>query len=190
MPSRFHRSLDDLTGLAGFFDEPCVGWNLIVPFDQGRNRTKILDRSLEEFPDASGHGVVMCIDQHLARPAVTGQMNLEDAIRRDRVDVFHRIEAMIMRTDEDIVDIEQDAAVGFFRDRHQEIPFADHVAFEAQIGGNILEGDSTTETILDLPNAFGDVGDDVVRIGQWKQIVELCTRDAGPTQMIRDPTRS
>ena len=55
--------------------------------------------------------------------AMTGQMELDHTFGWDRIDVTNRIEAVIKSVDENIVDIEQDAAIGLLRDGTEEFPF-------------------------------------------------------------------
>jgi hypothetical protein len=52
-----------------------------------------------------------------------GQMDLLHRMHRHRVDITPRIEAMVVRTDEDVVDVEQQAAAAAPRHLGDKLPF-------------------------------------------------------------------
>ena len=71
-------------------------------------------RSIER-PHFVAHRMVVRIEQVGAVIAMPGEMVLHDALGRHRVDIVVGVEAMVERAHEDIVDVEQDSAVGFVR---------------------------------------------------------------------------
>src|SRR5215472_9268284 len=93
------------------------------------------------------------------RPMVTmtGQMKLRDTLRRNRAEVFVGIEAMVECTDEDIVDVEKDAAVRFFRDDSQKVPFGHRRIAKAHVAGDVLNQDPAFQEILHLAEAARDM---------------------------------
>ena len=86
----------------------------------------------------------MRIDQELALLAVTGQMDLEDALRRYPRQVIEGIEAVIVRAHEDVVHIEQDSAVGALGDASEKLPLRHGVFRIGEVGRHILKRESAT----------------------------------------------
>ena len=80
---------------------------------------------------------------------MTGQMELDHAVRGDRIDVTNRIEAMIKSVDENIVDIEQDAAVGLLGHGTEEFPFGEPRRTKFHVARYVLEEDRALENVLD-----------------------------------------
>ena len=56
--------------------------NVVVPFDQRRDRTQVSERPLVESPDLVAYGMIVRVDQERAFRRMTGQMDLEHALRR------------------------------------------------------------------------------------------------------------
>jgi len=54
---------------------------------------------------------------------VTSQMDLSDSLGRNSREIFQGREAVIDGADIDIVDVQQNAAVGFVSDRRKKDPF-------------------------------------------------------------------
>jgi len=60
--------------------------------------------------------MIVRIDQQLALLAVSGQMDLEDARGRNPRQIVEGIEAVVVSAHKDVVDIEEDSAVGTLGD--------------------------------------------------------------------------
>ena len=112
---------------------------LAVPFDQRRDRPRLLDDALEQAPDRVGDRPVVAVDEQgialvVALLRMSGEMDLAD--RRERIigQIVERREAVIGRRHEDIVDVEQQAAAGPPRDGADEIRLAHCRFVEQDIG--------------------------------------------------------
>ena len=113
--------------------------NVVVAFDHGRDRAEARDGGAVQIPHRLDNGMVVSIDEMTAEIAVTGQMELAHPRWRDRRQVGQWVETMIDAADVDIVDVEQDGAVGALRDFAQELPFAHLGCLIGQIARDILQ---------------------------------------------------
>src|SRR5262249_55969079 len=86
--------------------------DVVIPFDQRGNCAKPPHGALIEGPHLLEHGMVMGIEQMSTVIAVPGKMKLHDPLNGNRVEIFFRAETMIESVDENIVDVEQNAAIG------------------------------------------------------------------------------
>ncbi len=60
--------------------------------------------------------MIVGVENVLLKFGVAGNVDLRHALHLDVVHILHWIESMILRRDIDIVDVEQDAAVGGVHD--------------------------------------------------------------------------
>src|SRR3954463_10961865 len=93
------------------------GWHIIVPLDEGWDRTCPAQRMVEELPDNHGNRRSVRIDEETITFVVdvlgkARQMNLFDTVRWKSVQVSDRVIGVVDRGDEDIVDVEQEPASG------------------------------------------------------------------------------
>src|SRR5579862_700297 len=112
------------------------------------------------------------------------EVELDDAFARNRVDIGARIETMIERADEDVVDVEQDAAVGALCDLREELPFGHLRIAKRHVAGNILDEHGTLEEVLRLANARRDMTHNLGGVWQRQQIMQIASADARPAQVI------
>ena len=131
----------------------------------------------------------MGIDQMTAHVAVPGKMKLAHPRFRHRLQVLHRFKAVIDAADIDIVNVEQDIAVGARGNLAQEFPLAHLVGVKAEIAGDILQEDLPAQGILHLTHACNHRRQRLFTVGQGQQIVQIASFDPGPAQMIRNPMR-
>jgi len=66
--------------------------------------------------------MVVSVEQIAAVIAMAGEMELHYAVRGDGVDIAEGVEAMVKGADEDVVEVEQDRAVGLLDYGAQEFP--------------------------------------------------------------------
>ena len=71
-------------------------------------------------------------------------MNLPHAVLRHRIDEAMRVEAVVHARHVDVVDIEQQLAVGAARELGDEFPFAHLVAVERDIARHVLQQQAAT----------------------------------------------
>ena len=91
--------------------------DVAVPLDERRDRSAPADDDVEELPDRVGDRAVMAVDQQkialvVGLLGVSGEMDLADMFERKIGEIVERGEAVIGGRDEDIVDVEQQAAPG------------------------------------------------------------------------------
>jgi hypothetical protein len=90
---------------------------IVVPFDQRRAPSDGRDRVAVKLPYGVGYRTAVVVDPDL--PAiggvdrVAGQMNLLDQMSRDKTQIETRVLTLIAGTDEDIVDVEQEATASW-----------------------------------------------------------------------------
>jgi hypothetical protein len=97
------------------------------------------------------------------------------------------LEAVVRGAHEDVVHVEEDAAVGAGRDRAQECPLGHRRVREGDVARDVLQQDATPEGVLDLPHAIDDVRQRLVGVRQRQKVVGIVTADASPAEVIGDP---
>src|SRR5271169_5462131 len=86
--------------------------NVSVPFQQRGRWAGPAQGVLVEFPDRIDDRMVVRVEDIFAIAAVAGDVKLGHALGGDVVDIFHGIEPVVAGGDVDIIDIEQNAAIG------------------------------------------------------------------------------
>ena len=103
--------------------------------------------------------------------------------------VGQRVEAVIDAADVDVVDVEQDGAVGALRNFAQELPFAHLGRLIGEVAGDVFQQDLPAEGVLHLTDPRHHDVQRLLGVGQGKKIVQVASFDSGPAQMIGYPMR-
>ena len=131
--------------------------------------------------------MIVGVDQQRAGLARAREVNLEDARGIERGERGLGIGAVIVRVHQQVVEVEQDAAVGLTRNCGEELAFAHAVVGEAHVARDVLDRDAAAEPRLHLANARGHVPRRFLGVRQRQQIVEMRAAVRGPAQVIREP---
>src|ERR1041384_5709341 len=113
-------------------------------------------------------------------------MDLADAGRWQATKVMARIETVVARAYEHIVDVAQDAAVGARGDLGHELPLQEGGMAESQIRGWILDEDLAPQKILRHLDVAADDVERFLGEGQRQQVGERRSIDRVPCEMLRD----
>ena len=100
---------------------------------------------------------------------------------------IQRIEFVVHAADIDVVDIEQNQAVGTSCNLTQEFPLGDLGVPVGYIARYILEQNAPAENVLHRPHPFNDIRERLFRVRQWQQVVHVAAGNASPAQMIGNP---
>src|ERR1043165_889701 len=133
------------------------GGDMRVPLDHRRARSEALDRLRVELPDLGPDVPVVRVDQERALFRVAGEVDLADALRGHRRDVGAGVEAVVVGADEDVVDVEQDAAVSAAGQLGEKLVLLHVGVPEAHVARRILEQDAAAEAFLYRLHAAPDV---------------------------------
>ena len=163
--------------------------DVIVALDHSGDAAEPRDGGGVQRPHRIAHRMVVRIDQVRAVIAVAGEVDLRDALRRHRREVGLRVPAVVGRADVDVVDVEQDAAVGAPRDLGEELGLGDRAGGERDVARRVLEEDPTTEVLLHLDHALCDVSECLFRVRKRQEIVRVVSAQRCPAQVIRDERR-
>src|SRR6266568_8789303 len=130
---------DEGVGTGGLPEQNVEGRNVVVPFDEGRNRTEARERLAIKRPHILADARRVVVDAQDAavwkRPdGVTRKMDLPDDRRRQRGKIRRRVPTVVAGADIDVVDVAQDAAAGAAGDRGDELPFRDGRMAKGQVG--------------------------------------------------------
>src|SRR5258708_38256941 len=121
---------------------------------------------------------------------MAGDMNLRHPVRGDAVDIRQGIKTVVSGGDIDVVDVQENSAVGPFHDFVQELPFGHlrHMVFG--IAADILNGDRDFEKIPDLSYLLcRDLGR-FKSVWHRKQVMGISPVHAAPAKMVRYPGRA
>jgi len=120
---------------------------------------------------------------------VARKVNLLHALRGDGIQVLERIELVIDRAHVDVVDVEQNQAIGARGDLAQKLPLCQAGIAEPDVARDVLQQDAAAEEILHGAHALDDIGERLLGIRKRQQVVRVAPGDAGPAEVVRDPGR-
>jgi hypothetical protein len=92
--------------LACFIYEHFKSRNIVVPFDQGWNRSEVLNRAFIQFPNGWMHPVPVGIEEKVIVFFVTGEMDFLHPAFGKCMQIFYWFEAVIPAADINIIDVE------------------------------------------------------------------------------------
>src|SRR2546425_2485482 len=179
----------DRAGAFGFDAQFLKLGYLLIPLDEGRDAAVAAQRQAIKVPHRRADRPSVRIKEVGALVAMSGEMNLANALCWQSCQVLCRVEAVVGGADVDIVDIEQDAAVGLLGDLCQKGPLRHGRMREGQIARHILEQDLPAKPVLHGPHPLGDMLKRLFGVRQRQQVVGVMSADAAPAEMIRDPSR-
>ena len=140
-----------------------------------------------EFPHGIEHRVIVRVEDVLFELRVAGDMDLRNAFGRNAVDVVHWVEAVILRRDIDVVDVEQNPAVGRMDHLVQELPLG-HLRFVVLgIAAYVFDSDGNLQEVLDLAHALRRSTHGFKRVRERQEIVGVAAVHAAPAKMIGEP---
>ncbi len=111
-------------------------------------------------------------DEVLVLAMVAGDVPVGDPRTRQSLEKAYRIITMVDAVDVDVVDIEQQGAIGFFQHRVDELQFA-HFGARRRVVGDVLDADAPFQQILGAPDARGHVAHGFIRERNGHQVVEV-----------------
>src|SRR5262245_50557125 len=120
----WRRAGEDPLGAAGLFEQDRKRGNVGVPFDQSRHGSETRHRAAIQVPDLRADWRAVVVDQDDLAVGlvlgVSGEMDLCNPSRRQRVEVGHGIEAEVLGGDVDVVDVAEEPAAGQARQLGEE----------------------------------------------------------------------
>src|SRR5687767_541419 len=117
------------------------------------------------------------------------EMDLTHGRGRDAGDEGTRIEAVIARAYVNVVDVEQQAASRFARERNQEVRLGHLRVRELEIARHVLEQYLPPERVLELRHPAREVTKRLGGVGERQQVVEMHAADRAPANVLGDETR-
>jgi len=162
---------------------------VVIALDHGRDRAEAAHRRRIQLPHRVRHRMIVGIHQVVAVILVACEVNLLHALGGDGVQVLERVELMVHRAHVDVVDIEQDQAIGTLRDLGEKLPFAETRIAKFHVARHVLEQDAPAEEVLHAAHPLDDVRERLFGVRQRQQVVRIASGDTRPAEMIRDPRR-
>src|SRR5687767_1200477 len=145
----------------------------IVPFDESRDPTEASHRLPIEVPDGLDDGSVVGVEQVGAHVGVSGQVDLADTVTGEAGQVRLGRKAMVHGADVDVVDVEEQSAVGSLGDGAQELPLLYRRVRVSEIAGDIFEQDLAAEPFLHGQDALYDVVERLLGVWQGQQVMRV-----------------
>ncbi len=131
--------------------------------------------------------MVVRVEEVLLEFAVAGNVNLCDAMRGHRVDVGKRVETVVLRRDINIVDVEQNAAVGAFDDFGQELPLRHFGDVKLGVAGDVFDDHRHFREVLHLANLLRRHLDCFPGVRHGQQVVGVAAIHRAPAKMVAEP---
>lgn len=173
-------------GLEGFAVDFFEAGDVGVPFEEGGGRAAELDGVGVHFPDGVEDGVVVGIEDVFFEFGMAGDMHLADAFVRDVVEVVVGVEGMVLGGDVDVVDVEEDAAVGKFSDFREKFPLAHFGLVELRIAGDVFNADGDFEIVTDVLDALGGFAGGFEGVGHGEKVMGVGAVDGTPAEVVGD----
>jgi hypothetical protein len=176
-----------LRRLEGFGVNFVEGGDVVVPLEEGCGGADALDGSGVEMPYGVEHGMIVGVEDIFFELRVSGDVDLRDAFGGDAVDVVEGVEAVVLRGDVDVVDVEQDAAVCGLDDFIEELPLGHLGLVKLGVAADVFDGDGDLEEVLDLADTGGCGLDRFEGVGHGEEVVGVTSVDATPAEVIGEP---
>ncbi|MNJ26799.1 hypothetical protein D3C77_212890 [compost metagenome] len=103
---------------------------------------------------------------------VAGHVHIDNPLGRQRSQVLAGVVAVVDRIDEEVVDVQQQVAIGLLQYRAQEVDLVQRLIRRGVVG-NVFHRDTPLQNILCLADARGDMANRFVGKGQRQQVVQL-----------------
>jgi len=117
------------------------------------------------------------------------QVDLLHASDGHGIDEARRVVAVVDAAHVDVVDVEQQQAVGLLGQRSEEFPLGHGRGAVLGVARDVLEHQAPAERVLRLAQVAHDDAQRLLAVGQRQQVVQLAAVHAGPAQVVRDPQR-
>ena len=183
------RRVEVSIGLEGFAVDFIEGGDVVVPFEESCGGAYALDGAGVHVPDGVEDRVVVRVEGVLFELRVAGDVNLGYAVGGYAVYVLHGIEAVVLRGDVDVVDVEEDAAVGCVNNFVQELPLGHLGLVELGVAADVFYGDGDFKEVLHFADAGGGSTNGLKGVGEWEEIVGVAAVDASPAEVVGEPWR-
>src|SRR5579862_5759438 len=112
-------------GLSRFGKDNLEIRDVLVPLVEGRSRSRPFVGAPVEFPDLVDGMIAVGVDDVGSLVRVPGDVVLDDALRRDRVDVHVRVEAVVEGAHVHVVDVQEQPRIRLLGETGQELPFSE-----------------------------------------------------------------
>src|SRR6056297_2013763 len=144
-----------------------------ITLEQRGHRTESLVGSIQQAPDGIGHGGTVGIDdQVFGLVMVAGNVDVGDAFGWQTVEESVCVIAVIDAVDVNIVDVEEEFAVGALDHGLDEIQLA-HIRTGIGVVGNVFHSGLAFKQVLDSTDAIGDPGHGLLKKGQGHQLIQM-----------------
>ena len=103
---------------------------------------------------------------------VPGDMRIHKAFCGNAVEILYGVKAVVAAVDEYVVNVQMQAAVGFFEHGIEKLEFAE-ITRRCGVGGHVFHTDAAFEYLLHAANPLCDVVHGLLGEGYWHEVVEL-----------------
>src|SRR3954447_25650562 len=131
----------------------------------------------------------MIINQHFRSGRMAGKMDLANGFRRKRIQRRNRIESVVNGIDEQIIEIEKDAAATTVREFSKKLQFRHLGSTKPQVAGNIFDEYWPAQDVLNFRHVCNHNVQRLTGIRHRQKIVEMVRAKGSPAQMFRDERR-
>ena len=130
------------------------------------------------------HGMVVRVEDVLFEFGVAGNVDLADAVVGDVFEVIVGVEVVVFGRDVDVVDVEEDAAVGAFDDFGEELPFGHFGLVEFGVGGDVFDADGGFEEVAGGLDPGGSFAGGFEGVGHGEEVVGVGAVYGAPAEVI------
>ena len=133
--------------------------------------------------------MIVGVDDVAALVEVARKMELAHAGPRHGTKEGHGVELVVEGADIDVVDVEQDLAIGAPRELGDELPLGELGGGVGDVARHVLQHQAAAEMVLHAPHALGDVVERFLGVRQRQQVVHVEATQAREAQMVGNPHR-
>ena len=160
------------------------GWNIVVPFEEGRRGADTFDCSGIETPNRIEYRVIVRVENVFFELRMACNVNLRDTLCGNTIDVVEWIETVILGRDVDVIYVEEDAAIGGLDDLVQELPLGHLRLVKFGVAADVFYGNGDFEEVLHLADAGCRRLHCFEGVGHGEEIVGIAAIDTSPTEMV------
>src|SRR5260370_28378429 len=125
-------------------------WNFVVPLQEGCRRAYTLNGPRVDFPNWIDHGMLVSIQNVFLKLGMSRDVYLGHPLCGHAIHVVMGIEVVISRRYVDVVDVQENSAVGGFHDLGKKLPLGHLGNVKFGIAAYVLNGDRDFKKVPDF----------------------------------------
>ena len=179
----------EVAGAGEFGGEFGEGREIFVALKDDAADGRAVEDVFEEVPDCGRRGLGMAVDQFAVVGVAAGEVELHDAVERQRGERGVRVGAVVDAVGVEVGDVEEQAAVGRGEDGGDEAGLGHFRAGQMDGERDVFENQRRGDVAADVGDIGGEDINGFAREGQGCEVADLDAARAGEGDVLAPPRR-